>query len=134
MIALSLAVVLPAALDAAPTPASGPTRATAASNPFQSHALASKDQHWIAGTVLERVTAGPYVYVRLREDTGDSAWLVSMKALTPSAAEVRALIVGRAEHFHSRRLDRDFRPLLFAAVRSNDTAKPKTPSDSRPSL
>jgi len=90
----------------------------AASHPFARHALPQADRHWIAGHVEERVLAGNYVYLRLRESSGNDSWLVSLKATTPTAPDVRALVVGRAAHFHSRQLERDFDPLLFAAVRS----------------
>jgi hypothetical protein len=89
-----------------------------ASNPFVRHALPTGDRHWVAGHVEERVPAGNYVYLRLREPSGSESWLVSLKATTPTASDVRALVVGRAAHFHSRQLERDFNPLLFAAVRS----------------
>jgi hypothetical protein len=86
-------------------------------NPFVAHAL-SADQHvWRQGEVIERVSAGPYVYLRLRERDGRSSWLVSLRATTPAADHVRALVVGQAERFHSRRLGREFSPLAFAAVR-----------------
>ena len=87
-------------------------------HPFARHALPQSERHWVAGHVEERVSAGNYVYLRLREPSGDESWLVSLQATTPNAVDVRALIVGRAGHFHSRQLQRDFSPLLFAAVRS----------------
>jgi hypothetical protein len=94
------------------------TAEAGASHPFARHALPAADRHWISGHVQERVLAGNYVYLRLREPSGRDSWLVSLKVTTPKAQEVRALIVGRAAHFHSRQLERDFSPLLFAAVRS----------------
>jgi hypothetical protein len=93
-------------------------REAAASHPFARHALPEADRHWISGQVQERMLAGNYVYLRLREASGSESWLVSLEVTTPKAQEVRALVVGRAAHFHSRQLERDFSPLLFAAVRS----------------
>jgi hypothetical protein len=87
-------------------------------NPFVAHALPMEQHAWRDGDVIERVSAGPYVYLRLRERDGRSSWLVSLRATTPTADHVRALVVGRAERFHSRRLGREFSPLAFAAVRS----------------
>jgi hypothetical protein len=106
----------------APTTASHdpvlPARTPSASpNPFIEHALPSRERRWLHGTVDERLAAGPYVYLRLRESDGSHAWLVSLKATTPQSERVRALVLGRADHFHSARLQRDFKPLLFAAVR-----------------
>jgi hypothetical protein len=88
-----------------------------AAHPFASHALRSQERRWLSGEVQERVAAGPYVYLRLRQPSGQLDWLVSLRATTPADASVRAFVVGRAEKFHSPRLGRDFSPLLFAAVR-----------------
>jgi len=79
----------------------------------------SHERRWLTGRVLERIAAGPYVYLRLHATSGEQAWLVSLRATTPADAKVRALVVGRAERFESRRLSREFSPLLFAAVRSS---------------
>jgi hypothetical protein len=87
-------------------------------NPFVAHAIDPAQRRGIDGTVVERIAAGPYAYLRLREGNGREAWLVSLAATTPSAARVHALVLGRAERFHSRRLNRDFQPLLFAVVRA----------------
>lgn len=95
-----------------------PQRTSSAStNPFVEHALPSRERRWLHGTVDERLAAGPYVYLRLREPDGGETWLVSLKVTTPSQTRVRALVLGQADHFHSARLQRDFEPLLFAAVR-----------------
>jgi hypothetical protein len=88
------------------------------SNPLVAYGLDESERHWFEGVVVSRLAAGQYVYLRLRDATGAETWFVSLAATTPAAARVRALAIGRAEHFHSRRLDRDFSPLLFAAVRS----------------
>lgn len=88
-----------------------------ATHPFAANALRSQERHWLTGQVLERLSAGPYVYLRLQQASGELAWLVSLRATTPADANVRALVVGRAEHFQSARLGREFSPLLFAAVR-----------------
>lgn len=106
----------------APTTASHdpvlPQRTGAASpNPFVEHTLPSRERRWLHGVVHERLAAGPYVYLRLREPNGAEAWLVSLKATTSKQTRVRALVLGQADHFHSARLQRDFVPLLFAAVR-----------------
>jgi hypothetical protein len=106
----------------APTTASHdpvlPQRTPSASpNPFIEHSLPSRERRWLHGTVRERLAAGPYVYLRLREEDGSEAWLVSLKATTPKDDRVRALVLGQADHFRSSRLQRDFVPLLFAAVR-----------------
>jgi hypothetical protein len=88
------------------------------SSPLLTYALEASARHAIEGIVETRIVAGDYVYLRLRSSNGEQQWLVSLAATTPAESRVRALVIGRAEHFHSRRLDRDFSPLLFAAVRA----------------
>lgn len=115
LVALALAVGLSLGLATQHSAAAAPS---GSENPFQTHALAPNARRWLSATIEERVPAGPYVYLRVREQTGQLAWLVALKSLTPDTSDVRALVVGQAEQFHSRRLDRDFQPLLFAAVRA----------------
>jgi hypothetical protein len=93
--------------------------ASAAPNPFAQHALPAAERRSLRGTVVTRLDAGSYAYLRVRENSGAEAWLVSLAVTTPKQDRVRALVLGQADHFHSRRLDRDFSPLLFAAVRSD---------------
>ena len=100
------------------------TACSTSANPFQAHALRSSERRWVEGEVIERLPAGPYNYLLLREPNGRSHWLAALRALTPAESHVRALVLGRAEHFHSKRLDRDFSPLAFAAVRR--AAQPST--------
>jgi hypothetical protein len=103
----------------------GPHREPEPLNPFVAHALEPAQRRWVDGAVLERIAAGPYAYLRLRAEKGSESWLVSLAATTPTATRVHALVLGRAEQFHSRRLKRDFQPLLFAVVRA---AAPDTSS------
>ena len=93
------------------------TACSASANPFQAHALPSSERRWIEGEVVERLPAGPYTYLLLREPNGRSEWLAALRGLTPREPRVRALVLGRAEHFRSKRLGRAFNPLSFAAVR-----------------
>lgn len=85
--------------------------------------LALAERRWLYGRVKERLPAGQYLYLRVEESTGDSVWVVSLAATTPTSEHVSALVLGRAEHFHSRKLARDFDPLLFAAVRAAARAR-----------
>jgi hypothetical protein len=119
-----IAILLACAGCAQPADRAAPSPA---GNPFQVHAVSGHERRWLDGRVLERIATGPYVYLRLRESSGRLAWLVSLRATTPADASVRALVVGRAERFQSRRLGREFSPLLFAAVRSASASEnPKT--------
>lgn len=97
--------------------AAGSNEAAPLANPLSSHALRSSERHWQTGEVVERLETGPYTYLRLREPDGHAEWFVSLRATTPADTHVRALVIGRAERFHSRRLGREFSPLSFAAVR-----------------
>lgn len=113
-IALGLLLVVP------PSPTGSPGAARRATqNPYAQYALAEVDRTWLPGQVEQRLVAGHYVYLQLRPPGGDPVWLVSLAATTPATRQVRALVLGRAAHFHSPRLGRDFGPLLFAAVRSD---------------
>jgi len=113
-----------------PVPSAPDAQAHAAANPFTTHALRRSERQWRTGQVLERIAAGPYVYLRLREPSGRSEWLVSLAATTPPAHHLRALVLGRADGFHSARLGRDFSPLSFAAVRkAADASKPTHPEN-----
>jgi hypothetical protein len=106
-------ILLTAACNAPPDPKSD----AAAQNPFIAHALESHERTWREGHVIERLAAGPYVYLRVRDLEGNVEWYASLSATTPSATHVRALVVGRAARFESARLGRVFSPLSFAAVR-----------------
>jgi hypothetical protein len=89
------------------------------SNPFVTHALPQEQQRWLDGWVEERLVAGSYVYLRVRTTApAGVTWVASLAMTTPDRRHVRVLVLGRAEHFHSRRLQRDFEPLLFGAVRA----------------
>src|SRR5687768_2308019 len=85
-----------------------PALAPGAQNPFAQHALAEADRRWLHGEVKERLPAGHYLYLRVQEPSGRSAWLVSLAATTPDSSQVSALVLGRASHFHSKLLARDF--------------------------
>lgn len=113
--ACALTLLLP--LTASHEPVVRQRTAAGAPNPFAQHALPVAERRWLRGTVDTRLRAGSYVYLRLREEDGGEAWLVSLAATTPDEQRVRALVLGQAEHFHSPRLNRSFDPLLFAAVR-----------------
>jgi len=89
-------------------------------NPLVAHALPPERQTWLEGTVDESIAAGSYVYLKLRVHAGPPVWVVSLAITTPTAERVRVLVLGRAERFTSRRLARDFSPLLFGAVRAAD--------------
>jgi hypothetical protein len=116
-----LAVALTIACNAHDAPA--PRSDTSGVNPFATHAAPPEQRRWIEGSVEERLVAGSYVYLRLRTSEPDETlWVASLAGTTPEAWRVRVLVLGSAEHFHSRRLNRDFDTLLFGAVRAASLA------------
>lgn len=92
-------------------------------NPFAQYALATPVE--TAGLVVERLPAGGYLYLRLRDDAGLESWVVTLSRTAPSEAQVRVTVFARADTFTSKRLGRTFEPLLFGAVRAPST--PTTP-------
>jgi hypothetical protein len=116
-----MAVALTMACSAHDAPASRAD--TSGVNPFAAHAAPPEQRRWLEGSVEERIIAGSYVYLRLRTSEPDETlWVASLAATTPEARRVRVLVLGSAEHFHSRRLNRNFDPLLFGAVRAASLA------------
>jgi len=99
-----------------------PAGAAPDSNPFSAHALPPEQRGWLEGWVEERLVAGSYVYLRVRTtEPAAVTWVASLAVTTPALPHVRILVLGRAQQFHSRRLLRDFEPLLFGAVRAAST-------------
>jgi hypothetical protein len=116
----ALLVVLVASVAAAFTFGRGATP----TNPFAANAIASPFEQ--AGVVVERVPAGGYLYLRLRDAAGAESWVVTLTRTAPADASVRVTVFAKADSFSSKRLGRTFEPLLFGAVRAASTA-PVTP-------
>ncbi|MDP3500378.1 MAG: hypothetical protein Q8S33_08600 [Myxococcales bacterium] len=116
----ALLVVLVASVAAALTAGRGDTL----ENPFATHALASPFE--TSGVVVERVPAGGYLYLKLRDVAGAESWVVTLArtAPAPASADVRVTVFARADTFSSKRLGRTFEPLLFGAVRAASTPTP----------
>ena len=92
-------------------------RATgAAGSPLASYALPEEGRRAFAAEVLERVPAGGYTYLRVREAGGAASWIATMGAGAEPGARVTVRILARAEKFRSRRLQREFAPLSFGFV------------------
>jgi hypothetical protein len=87
-------------------------------NPYAASSLTRDERFVVTGDVVERVAAGMYSYVLVRDEFGELHWIVSLAATSPArASRVRALVVGRARNFESRLLSRRFDILLFGVVR-----------------
>jgi hypothetical protein len=70
------------------------------------------DEHGVA-SVVEVLPAGSYTYFRLADDP---RWFVTMRDAPSVGSRVRWRGFATADHFHSRRLDRQFATLVFASV------------------
>lgn len=89
-------------------------RPASGSNPLSEHRLT--EPTLLHGRVLERVPAGSYLYLRVRDDSGREHWVATLRATASSADDVDVTVVARAPSFTSKRLARVFEPLLFGAV------------------
>lgn len=88
-----------------------------AANPFSESALAASQRFRFSAVVQERLMAGGYLYLRVQDGRGQRHWVATLGALAPDDDEVSVWVMGRAERFLSKRLGREFAPLLFATVR-----------------
>jgi hypothetical protein len=87
-------------------------------NPLVRYALEPSARFGFSGRVEERLPAGSYLYLRVRDPAGARHWVATLTSTASAADEVQVRIFARSEDFHSKRLDRDFSPLLFGTVRS----------------
>jgi hypothetical protein len=90
--------------------------ADAGGNPLTRYGLGAASRYTLCGQVEERLPAGSYLYLRVREATGDSHWVATLRSTAAATHQVEVKVMARAEHFASRRLGRDFAPLHFGAV------------------
>jgi pyruvate/2-oxoglutarate dehydrogenase complex dihydrolipoamide acyltransferase (E2) component len=94
----------------------GAARTAAAASPENPLRTAAGGRFPVSGSVVERLPAGPYTYLRVRPATGgDDVWLAMMAGSAPTGDRVDAQVMGQKAHFHSRRLGRSFDLLLFAS-------------------
>jgi hypothetical protein len=93
-------------------------------NPLVRYALEPSARFGFTGRIEERLPAGSYLYLRVRDPAGARHWVATLSSTASAADEVQVRILARSEDFHSKRLGRDFSPLLFGTVRS---AAPATP-------
>jgi len=85
-------------------------------NPLIAAALPAQSVFSTDAVVLERVPAGSYLYLRVAAQ-GRERWAATLASFEPRGTSlVRLTVFGRAHHFHSARLDRDFDELWFAGV------------------
>ncbi len=89
-------------------------RPASGSNPLSQYGLS--EPTLLQGRVVERVRAGSYLYLRLRDEAGLEHWVATLRATASSSDDVTVTVVARAPSFTSKRLARVFEPLLFGAV------------------
>lgn len=66
--------------------------------------------------VEQRLDAGSYTYLALRDDDDGVRWAVTMGRGAPAGSRVRVRGMGRKVDFYSRRLSRRFADLTFGIV------------------
>lgn len=96
--------------DAAPLAASPPA---APANPF---ATVTPERQTIAGRIEERIAAGSYVYLAVRDRDDALRWAVVMGSAPDAGADVVLTSMGKHARFHSPRLGREFDELHFAVL------------------
>lgn len=72
------------------------------------------------GTVEEVLPAGSYTYFRLRVAEGDERWVVISGHADRDAERLVVSTFSHHEEFVSKRLDRSFHNLYFAAIEPQD--------------
>ncbi|QRK11080.1 hypothetical protein JQX13_14005 [Archangium violaceum] len=87
-------------------------------NPLEHYTLEPSARFGFTGLVEERLRAGSYLYLRVRDPAGAQHWVATLSSTASAADAVQVRIFARSEDFHSKRLGRDFSPLLFGTVRS----------------
>jgi hypothetical protein len=116
-VAVALAGAARAALPShhAPRPGTG----AASDSPVSRVSLPRAGEFALSGAVLERLDASRYVYLRVRDNAGREAWVVTLRRGGPTPTRVDAWVVARAASFDSPRLHRRFSPLFFGIVRAS---------------
>lgn len=91
-----------------------------ARNPFEEARLVNQS---LTATLVKATTAGGYTYLDLTSSDGGRLSLVIMGDV-PDGAELQLHAYAELSHFHSKRLNRDFSPLLFGSVTSSRKVVP----------
>ena len=68
------------------------------------------------GSVAERLTAGSYTYLRIRDEAGVSRWIVTVGRGLPVGGRAHVATFGARDDFRSARLGRTFAHLEFGWV------------------
>ena len=77
--------------------------------------LAKPVDEQFAGVIIERVEAGSYRYLRVRDDAGLERWVATLGS-SATSGRVSVHAWARAEGFESKRTGRTFSSLSFGSV------------------
>jgi hypothetical protein len=101
-------------------------------NPLTRYALDTASRYTLCGRVEERLPAGSYLYLHVRDAEGTGHWVATLRATAPAADEVEVKVMARSERFASPRLQRDFAPLHFGAVSGATSCRTSSTQESNP--
>jgi hypothetical protein len=95
--------------------------AVRAQNPLTSLVREAADVSPLIGRVEERIRAGSYAYLAVRDEAGTAThWAVTLGQGAPPGTRVRVRSFGRRKEFYSPRLKRTFPELVFGMVSQLD--------------
>jgi hypothetical protein len=77
--------------------------------------LAQPTDERFTGQVEERLEAGSYLYLRVR-DGHEERWVATLRGTAAPSSTVAVHVFARSPRFQSRRLGRVFAPLSFGSV------------------
>jgi hypothetical protein len=96
------------------------TEPTRGGNPLGTLVRDAIDARPIIGRVEERLRAGSYTYLALRDDDDAQHWAVTLGRGKAVGARVSVRSVGHRAQFYSPRLQRTFPELVFGIVSPAD--------------
>jgi hypothetical protein len=97
--------------------ASPPSTATERPAPTKNPLGSATVEHLVFdGSVVERLSAGPYTYLRVASDEGIDRWIVVVGHGEELGTRIGTRSFGARSQFFSKRLDRTFDELHFALI------------------
>lgn len=117
LVAAAVCVAAGCALDPkSQQPTAQPAHTAGPAQPPRDIEQIPADERVYAGTALEVLPAGSYTYLRVRDDSGEERWLVIVGGTVCVGDKLALDGFGRRRDFYSKRLDRRFDELVFAAI------------------
>lgn len=108
-----------------PEPPAQPAASPPAASPLGTLDPPAPGREQLTGTVVERLAAGRYHYLRVREANRDR-WIATMGTAADVGARVVVRSFGVRRDFHSPRLGRRFDELTFGSVQLAEASTPAT--------